>query len=181
MGFQLLNLDGMRLTRVKRFKLLCKSCNWLNKAMDKLFCEKCGAATLAKVSVYLNDNGEVTYFKNPKRKINLKGTIYSIPKPKGGRGCKDIILREDDLLKGEYAQMVNRLERQKKHEIAAINDTLNGNYWAGGQGQNTGAQISNLLYENGAKGGKTASRANEITKIEVGYGRKNPNKAHKKV
>lgn len=97
MGFQLLNLDGMRLTRVKRFKLLCKSCNWMNKKTDKMFCDKCGAATLAKVSVYLNDNGEVTYFKNPKRKINLKGTIYSIPKQKGGRGCKDLILREDDL------------------------------------------------------------------------------------
>lgn len=102
MGFQLLNLDGMRLTRVKRFKLLCKSCSYLNKTTDRLFCEKCGAATLAKVSVYLNDNGEVTYFKNPKRKINLKGTVYSIPKQKGGRGCSDLILREDDLEKGEY-------------------------------------------------------------------------------
>ena len=97
MGFQLLNLDGMSLTRVKRFKLLCKSCNWLNKKMDVMFCEKCGASNIGKVSVSLNDNGEVTYFNNPKRKINLKGTIYSIPKPKGGRGCKDIILREDDL------------------------------------------------------------------------------------
>ena len=102
MGFQLLNLDGMRLTRVKRFKLLCKGCHWLNMQTERLFCEKCGGATLAKVSVYLNDNGEVTYFKNPKRKINLKGTIYSIPKPKGGRGCQDLVLREDDLMKGEY-------------------------------------------------------------------------------
>lgn len=57
MGFQLLNLDGMRLTRVKRFKLLCKSCNWMNKKNDAMFCEKCGAATLAKVSVYINGNG----------------------------------------------------------------------------------------------------------------------------
>ena len=149
--------------------------------MDKLFCEKCGAATLGKVSVYVNDSGEVTYFKNPKRKINLKGTIYSIPKPKGGRGCKDIILREDDLQKGEYKQMVHKLERQKKHEIQAINDTLDGNYWTGGQGYGQGGSknISNLLYENGAKGGKVASRANEMSKIEVGYGRKNPNKVRK--
>jgi len=134
MGFQLLNLDGMRLTRVKRFKLLCKSCNFLNKESDRLFCDKCGAATLAKVSVYINDNGEVTYFKNPRRKINLKGTIYSIPKQKGGRGCKDMILREDDLMKGEYRAMACRIERQKKHERSAINDTLEGNYWTGGAG-----------------------------------------------
>ena len=92
----------MRLTRVKRFRLLCKGCNWLNANTEALFCEKCGTAALAKVSVYLNANGEVTYFNNPKRKINLKGTIYSIPNPKGGRGCKDLILREDDLFKGEY-------------------------------------------------------------------------------
>ena len=182
MGFQLLNLDGMRLTRVKRFKLLCKACNWMNSKTDRLFCEKCGANTLAKVSVYLNENGEVTYFKNPKRKINLKGTIYSIPNQKGGRGCQDLILREDDLLKGEYKQMVHRIERQKKQEVSAINDTLNGNYWTGGEGYGQGGgPVSNLLYENGAKGGKTASKQNQASKIVVGYGRKNPNVARKKV
>jgi len=134
------------------------------------------------VSVYLNDNGEVTYFKNPKRKINLKGTVYSIPKSKGGRGCKDLVLREDDLQKGEYKQMVHRIERQKKHEISAINDTLDGNYWTGGEGYGMGgAPVSNLLYENGAKGGKTASKADRMDKIQVGFGRKNPNVARKKV
>jgi RNA-binding protein NOB1 len=99
----------MRLTRVKRFRLLCKGCNWLNSNTDALFCQKCGTAALAKVSVYVNANGEVTYFNNPKRKINLKGTIYSIPNPKGGRGCKDLILREDDLYKGEYRQMAQKI------------------------------------------------------------------------
>jgi hypothetical protein len=147
-----------------------------------LFCEKCGGATLAKVSVYLNDNGEVTYFRNPKRKINLKGTIYSIPKPVGGRGCKDLILREDDLLKGEYKQLVHKIERLKKQEMMAINDTLDGNYWTGGAGYgNGGHTVSNLLYENGAKGGKTGSRHNQVSQIVVGYGRKNPNIAKKKV
>ena len=132
MGFQLLNLDGMRITTVKRFKLLCKGCNWLNMDTERMFCDKCGGATLAKVSVYMNDDGRVTYFNNPKRKINLKGTIYSIPKAVGGRGCKDLILREDDLEKGEYKQKMHRINRQKKNELAAINDTLDGNYWAGG-------------------------------------------------
>jgi len=107
----LLNLDGLRITRVKRFKLLCKACGWLNMKCEKMFCEKCGSATLAKVSVYLNNDGKVTYFVNPKRKINLKGTVFSIPKQVGGRGCKDLILREDDLYKGEYKQMVHRVER----------------------------------------------------------------------
>ena len=97
MGFQLLNLDGKLVRRVKRFKLLCKACGHINMDTSRMFCKKCGNATLSKVSVYMNSNGEITYFNNPKRKINLKGTIYSIPDPKGGRGCKDLILREDDL------------------------------------------------------------------------------------
>jgi hypothetical protein len=70
----------------------------------------------------------------------------------------------------------------KKQELMAINDTLEGNYWTGGQGYGLGgAAVSNLLYENGAKGGKTSSkRAAAIEKIQVGYGRKNPNIAKKK-
>ena len=57
----------------------------------------------------MNNNGELTYFNNPKRKINMKGNVYSIPDPKGGRGCQDLILREDDLDKGEYKQLVHRI------------------------------------------------------------------------
>ena len=109
MGFQLLNLDGRILTRVKRFKLLCQGCDRINMDTERLFCQFCGGATLNKVSVYMNNNGELTYFNNPKRKINMKGNVYSIPDPKGGRGCQDLILREDDLDKGEFKQLVHRI------------------------------------------------------------------------
>jgi len=181
MGFQLLNLDGMRLTRVKRFKLLCKGCHKLNMDTERLFCEECGGNFLQKVSVYVNNNGEVTYFVNPKRKVNLRGKVYSIPNQVGGRGCKDLILREDDLMKGDMQQKVHKVNAQKRHEIKAINDTLDGNFWAGGQGYgNAGKAVSNLLYENGGKGGKTTSKHGHVDKIVVGYGKKNPNIAHKK-
>ena len=52
---------------------------------------------LAKVSVYINESGNVTYFENPKRKINLRGTKFSIAKPLCGREgiAKNLILRED--------------------------------------------------------------------------------------
>ena len=78
--------------------------------------------------------------------------------------------------------MVHRIERQKKAEINSINDTLNGNYWTGGEGygMGSGAAVSNLLYDPGAKGGKVASKANEISKIVVGHGRKNPNQVKRK-
>jgi RNA-binding protein NOB1 len=111
MGFQLLNLDGMRLTRVKRYKLLCVGCDLINTDTERLFCKRCGGAFLQKVSVFVNASGKLTYFKNPKRKINLRGTQYDIPKAKGGRGCVDLILREDDLKRGEYRQLANKIRR----------------------------------------------------------------------
>jgi hypothetical protein len=76
--------------------------------------------------------------------------------------------------------MMHRVERAKRNEIRAINDTLDGNFWAGGEGYGGGTKISNLLYDNGAKGGKTSSKRN-AERIVVGYGRKNPNIARKKV
>ena len=58
--------------------------------------------------------------------------------------------------------MKNKIEREKRKEVATINDTLSGNYWAGGEGYGMGAgTVSNLLYDAGAKGGKTASKRNQ--------------------
>ena len=82
---------------------------------------------------------------------------------------------------GELKQLKHRINRQKKQEIKAINDTLDGNYWTGGQGQGgVGATVSNLLYENGAKGGKKTSQRIP-DKLVVGFGKKNPNIPRKKV
>ena len=95
MGFVLLTPDGMRLTRVKRFKLLCRGCFHLNLDVDRMFCGKCGGSCLTKVSVFINENGQVTFFDNPKRRIDLRGTVYSIKKQKGGNNAGNLILRED--------------------------------------------------------------------------------------
>lgn len=134
MGFTLLSLDGYRLTRVKRFKLLCKACKTINLNVERKFCERCGNAMLAKVSVYINDKGEVTYFENPRRRINLRGTKFSIPKPKVGRDNGNLILREDELMMGENAQKMRALQKAKLNEETQVKNTLQGNYWAGGSG-----------------------------------------------
>lgn len=138
---------------------------------EKEFCQICGSHTLVKVSVYINENGDLTYFRNPKRKINLRGTKYSIPKAVHGRGNADLILREDELLVGEKKNIMNKIRKEKLKQVQLINDTIEGNYWAGGEGY--GSQVSNLLYENGAKGGVT--QTDHVTKVVIGYGRKNPN------
>jgi len=114
MGFILLTMDGMRLTRVKRFKLLCRACFRLNLDVERKFCDKCGANTLNKVSCFINEDGKVTFFDNPKRRINLRGTIYSIPKAKGGRNNKDLILREDEFMTGEKMMKLKQIEKEKE-------------------------------------------------------------------
>ena len=74
-----------------------------------MFCDYCGSHTLVKVSVYIAEDGTITYFKNPKRRANLRGTKYSVPLPVGGRNSEDLILREDELLSGEKKMMVKRI------------------------------------------------------------------------
>ncbi len=101
-------MDGRRIHRVKRFKLLCRGCKRINKKIDVLFCQFCGISALVKVSVYINDNGEVTYFKNPRRKINLKGTKYQIAKPTGSHTAKKVVLREDELLQGQKKMLFEK-------------------------------------------------------------------------
>ena len=178
-GFKLLSLDGRKITRVKRFKLLCRACQKLNLNVERMFCDHCGSHTLIKVSVYIKEDGTITYFKNPKRRVNLKGTIYSIAKPVGGRNNKDLILREDELMTGEKKMLVKKIEKESRRLTQAVNDTIQGNYWQGGEGY--GASVSNLLYENGAKGGKTHSKIAGMTdSITIGHGRQNPNRVKKR-
>ena len=86
----------------------------MNLNIEKLFCDYCGSHTLIKVSVYINEDGNITYFKNPKRKPNLRGTKFSIPAPVGGRNNKDLILREDELLTGEKKFMIKRIQREQQ-------------------------------------------------------------------
>ena len=124
MGFTLLTLDGYRLTKVKRFKHLCRSCFKLNMDVEREYCEFCGNHTLGKVSVYINDDGNITYFDNPKRRINLRGTIFPIPKPKVGRHNKNMILREDELMVGQKAMQVKMMEKAKYKEEMALKNTL---------------------------------------------------------
>ena len=76
---------------------------------------------------------------------------------------------------GERLLLSKKMEKEKRNEKRLIENTLNGNYWTGGT-----SAVSNLLFEDGAKGGKTHSRPNH--RLVVGYGKKNPNapKKHKK-
>jgi len=104
----------------------------LNLDVDRQFCGKCGASSLTKVSVFINEDGKVTFFDNPKRRINLRGTVYSIKKQKGGNNAGNLILREDELLTGVTAIRVKAYKKEQRKQANAIKNTLEGNYWVGG-------------------------------------------------
>lgn len=96
MNMNLLSIDGLSIKRVQKWIKRCYGCYRVCKETDKLFCPSCGGDTLEKVSYTVDSEGN-TYYNLPRRKRNLRGTIYPIPLPKGGRKNNDLILRPDQL------------------------------------------------------------------------------------
>ncbi len=151
MGLRLLSPDGRVVRSVRRWQLQCYSC-WEDVVGDlsRQFCPKCGNATLARVSVSV-ENGVVRY-RRSNRGISKRGKVYPIPKPKGGRGNKDLILRED-VMKQRNPDWVRKVKA--------------------GKGD---------LFDKGSEfalGSTGPSRAYQ-TRTVVGYGRKNPNVAKRR-
>lgn len=95
MGLRLLAPDGKQITSVTRWVLRCTACSQVTKEVGRLFCPRCGNATLDRVQVTISPEGAEQY--GVRKKHILRGTRYSLPRPKGGRN-PDPILREDQLL-----------------------------------------------------------------------------------
>ena len=64
--------------------------------ISRLFCPQCGNASLDKVELTIGPDGAEQF--GVRKKHNLRGTRYSLPKPKGGKKTKDPVLREDVLM-----------------------------------------------------------------------------------
>lgn len=108
-GLPLLSLDGMAVRRVKQWILRCAACFKTCTEMGKHFCPVCGNATLDRVSCTVNAKTGATYVHLRKNhKVNLRGSKFSIPAPDPtkGRFEGDLLLREDQLLTGIWAQKV---------------------------------------------------------------------------
>ncbi|KAG2448975.1 hypothetical protein HYH02_005729 [Chlamydomonas schloesseri] len=97
MGLRLVTRDGKQITRVSRWALRCSACYFVTKEAGRLFCPRCGNMTMDKVEVTVGPGG--AEFFGVRKKFILRGTRYSLPKPKGGRqAVRNPILREDVLL-----------------------------------------------------------------------------------
>ena len=111
MGLRLSAPDGRQIASVSRWVLRCSACFQVTKEVGRLFCPRCGNATLDRVRVVVGPDGAEQY--GVKKKHVLRGTKFSLPKPRGGRH-RDPILREDQLLSKKHL-----LRAQKAAEQAA--------------------------------------------------------------
>eukprot|EP00755_Sulcionema_specki_P010251 Sspe_Gene.45961::Locus_22835_Transcript_1_1_Confidence_1.000_Length_1487::g.45961::m.45961/K11883/NOB1; RNA-binding protein NOB1 len=102
MGILVVNVDGYKIRHLKRWALRCHGCWCVVHDTTKQFCPDCGSGnTLKRVSYTVNEQGEEIIWINPKKKISVKGTIYNLPKPRGGRKGtnRTCVLREDQLMR----------------------------------------------------------------------------------
>ena len=95
MGLRLVAPGGARVARAARWALRCSACAATSRDPERVFCPKCGGATLDKVEVVVGVDGAETV--GVRKQHCLRGTRFSLPAPKGGR-ARDPILREDVLL-----------------------------------------------------------------------------------
>jgi len=95
MGLHIVSINGMIIRQARSYILKCYGCNKETAMMDKVFCPNCGNKTLRKVSVTVK-NGTIQYHMPRKRRpMNIRGTKYPLPLPKGGRQGNNVILCED--------------------------------------------------------------------------------------
>lgn len=96
MGLRLAAPDGQQISRLSRWVLRCSACSRICKEAGRLFCPQCGNATMEKVEVTVDAAGQEQY--GVRKRHNLRGSRFSLPKPKGGRQNGVAILREDVML-----------------------------------------------------------------------------------
>lgn len=158
MGITPLTFDGYAVRSVKLWGLICRACFFFTRDTQKVFCPKCGHDTVVRVPIVVDKDGQPTVL-NSGRKLRTKGTVYSIPKPQGGRGWKPIFA-EDELLIGGRDRELRRL--QKLHEKdRQMKDPFNEDNAARGWWQRGAASNGSSL-----SGGP---------RVQAGFGRRNPN------
>lgn len=123
--------------------------------LEKKFCPKCGNATLQRVTCSTNSKGQISYHLKKNFQYRLRGSVYDIPPPKGGRKSNNIVLREDQR---EYVK--SQQFKSKKTYVDMFDPDFIPLY-----GKIDTREVTNNMF-----GTDT-----------VGYGRKNPNSTKKRI
>jgi RNA-binding protein NOB1 len=123
--------------------------------MSKQFCPRCGGPTLIKANSSVTSSGEMKIHLKKDFHYRLRGTRYSLPKPKGGRENKSLILREDT----KEFQAAERYAKKLRKETLAADDPDQGvfssNHFSGGR--------------------ERANVSTKTGKVILGTGKSNPN------
>jgi RNA-binding protein NOB1 len=180
MGLLLATHSGKVVDCVKQWVLKCDACFSIwpispTRPDHNLFCKKCGNATLARLGVTLGADGTPRYHYKRFRQINTRGTIYTIPAPKGGRDRlkggpgdgAELLLRPDQLLTGGWREKARHAKAASQRETLldarTVDDVLSAPAGPGG----------------GMGGGWIGPGANAAAAgsawMEVGWGKRNPN------
>jgi RNA-binding protein NOB1 len=100
LGVPIVGTNGMHIQELRLWLMRCTACFTLVVDTTRQFCPECGSGdTLRRVNYVVNDKGEKKLFINFRRKISTRGTIYNLPKPRGGKKGtnRTLVLREDQL------------------------------------------------------------------------------------
>ncbi|EPY27284.1 RNA-binding protein NOB1 [Strigomonas culicis] len=100
LGVPIIGTSGMRIRELRLWLLRCTACFKIVMDTTRQFCPDCGGGnTLRRVNYVVNSNGEKQLFINFEKRISKRGTVYNLPKPRGGKNGthRTLVLREDQL------------------------------------------------------------------------------------
>ncbi|XP_039758658.1 RNA-binding protein NOB1 [Pararge aegeria] len=107
-GLNVTSIDGRVIRQLRTFIFRCTTCFKTTSIMTKLFCPKCGHATLKKVSVSVDEHGNQHIHINGKKPLTGRGKRFSLPTPKGGQHFQYPILTEDQHIHKRFATKIAR-------------------------------------------------------------------------
>lgn len=122
LGVPIVGTNGMHIHELRLWLMRCTACFALVVDTTRQFCPECGSGdTLRRVNYVVNDKGEKKLYINFRRKISTRGTIYNLPKPRGGKKGtnRNLVLREDQLahvIRGTTSSKV------KEHQVTQNDD-----------------------------------------------------------
>ncbi|KAJ2374144.1 20S-pre-rRNA D-site endonuclease nob1 [Coemansia sp. RSA 2603] len=133
--------------------------------MNKQFCPSCGHATLKRCSVSTGSNGRLQVHLKTNYIYNLRGTIYSMPKARGGQHTtKDIITRADDKAYLRAMDYKKRVESRSNAGLSGSSSLMDPDFIPG-------LLTESLLSDRNGYGVATDARGMPM----VTRNRKNPN------
>uniref|UniRef100_A0A1E1WBP7 RNA-binding protein NOB1 n=1 Tax=Pectinophora gossypiella TaxID=13191 RepID=A0A1E1WBP7_PECGO len=107
-GLNVTAIDGRIIRQLRTFIFRCTTCFKTTSVMTKLFCPKCGHATLKKVAVSIDEDGNQHIHINGRKPLTARGKRFSLPTPKGGQHFQYPILTEDQHIHKRFATKMAR-------------------------------------------------------------------------